>query len=93
MTAYEKETHIHWNDEEDFVEVFTCHKKIMNRMKRLGAKVYDKCILDGNLRHVIYHISKDKINIGLNPKRTYTDEQKRKMQEQGKAISHGKKKE
>jgi uncharacterized protein YifE (UPF0438 family) len=37
--AYEKETHITWNDEESFVTVFTCHRRIMTKLERLGAKV------------------------------------------------------
>lgn len=67
--AYEKETHINWNDEEDFVTVFTCHRRIMTKLERLGAKVVRE-IKEG--KRVIakeYTIPKNQVNIGINGKR------------------------
>ena len=67
--AYEKETHITWNDEEDFVTVFTCHRRIMTKLERLGAKVFGE-IKEG--KRVIakeYTIPKNQVNIGINGKR------------------------
>jgi len=90
MTAYERETHIQWNDEEDFVTVFTCHKKIMGKMERLGAKVIDKVVEKGIVRHMEYQVPKNKINIGLNPKRVMSSEQKAKLQERMSTMTRGK---
>ena len=67
--AYERETHINWNDEEDFVTVFTCHRRIMTKLERLGAKVFGE-IKEG--KRVIakeYTIPKNQVNIGINGKR------------------------
>jgi uncharacterized protein YifE (UPF0438 family) len=67
--AYERETHINWNDEEDFVTVFTCHRRIMTKLERLGAKVIRE-IKEG--KRVIakeYTIPKNQVNIGINGKR------------------------
>jgi len=67
--AYEKETHITWNDEESFVTVFTCHRRIMTKLERLGAKVVRE-IKEG--KRVIakeYTIPKNQVNIGINGKR------------------------
>ena len=89
MTAYERETHIQWNDEEDFVTVFTCHKRIMTKMARLGAKIIDKVVVNGNIRHIEYQVPKDKINIGLNPKRIMSSEQKAKLQERMSTMTRG----
>lgn len=72
MEAYERETHINWNDEEPFVTVFTCHKRIMSKMEKLGAAVKDKCVLNGRLRHVEYEIDKSKITVSINAKRRGT---------------------
>jgi hypothetical protein len=89
MTPYEKETHIQWNDEEDFITIFTCHKKIMNKMEKLKAKVIDKVVMNGNLRHVEYQIPKSKINIGLNPKRVLSSSQKKQLQERMSSMTRG----
>jgi len=67
--AYERETHINWNDEESFVTVFTCHRRIMTKLERLGAKVVRE-IKEG--KRVIakeYTIPKNQVNIGINGKR------------------------
>jgi len=72
MEASEKETIISWNDAEDSINIFTCHKKIMARMEKLGVTVKDKCVLNGKLRHVEYQIPKDKITVSLIAKRRGT---------------------
>jgi len=72
MEAAERETIITWNDAEDTVNVFTCHRKIMTKMERLGAIVKDKCILAGRVRHIEYEIDKGKITISINAKRRGT---------------------
>lgn len=72
MEAIERETIISWNDAEDTVNVFTCHRKIMAKMEKLGATVKDKCILDGRVRHIEFEIPKDKINVILTQKRRAT---------------------
>lgn len=88
MEAIERETIISWNDAEDTVNVFTCHKRIMSKMEKLGATVRDKCILNGKLRHVEYEIPKNKINIGLNAKRHGKNKGIEAMQRL-RGISHG----
>ena len=72
MEAAEREKNITWNDAEDTVNVFTCHRKIMTKMERLGAIVKDKCILAGRVRHIEYEIDKGKITISINAKRRGT---------------------
>jgi hypothetical protein len=69
MTAYEKETLIQWNDEEDFVTVYTCHPKIMRKMERLKAKVVDRVKVDKKLWSIQYQVPKKGITIGLNPRK------------------------
>jgi len=88
MEAVERETIISWNDAEDTVNVFTCHKRIMTKMEKLGATVKDKCILNGRLRHVEYEIPKTKINIGVNAKRHRTNKGIEAIQ-RIRGISHG----
>lgn len=91
MTPYEKETHIHWNDEEDFITIFTCHRRIITRMTKLKAKVVHKVIHKGKVTGIEYTIPKNKINIGLNPKRVMTSAQKSKMAERMRDNIQGKK--
>jgi hypothetical protein len=88
MEAAERETIISWNDAEDTINVFTCHKRIMAKMEKLGATVKDKCILNGRLRHVEYEIPKNKINIGVNAKRHRTNKGIEAIQ-RIRGISHG----
>lgn len=80
MEAAERETIISWNDAEGTVNVFTCHRRIMTRMEKLGAKVKGKCIMNGGVRHVEYEIPKDKIIVGLNAKRSITIDQKKHLE-------------
>jgi hypothetical protein len=92
MEAAERETIITWNDVEGTVNVFTCHRKIMAKMERLGATVKDKCILAGRVRHVEYEIDKSKINVILTAKRRATAHEIEKLK-QARALSPiGKKK-
>jgi len=67
--AYEKETHINWNDEEDFVTVFTCHRRIMTKLERLGAKVIREIKEGKRVTAKEYTIPKNQVNIGINGKR------------------------
>jgi len=67
--AYEKETHITWNDEEDFVTVFTCHRRIMTKLERLGAKVVREIKEGKRVTAKEYTIPKNQVNIGINGKR------------------------
>ena len=67
--AYEKETHINWNDEEDFVTVFTCHRRIMTKLERLGAKVVREIKEGKRVTAKEYTIPKNQVNIGINGKR------------------------
>ncbi len=72
MEAIELETIISWNDAEDTINVFTCHKRIMAKMEKFGASVKDKCVLNGRLRHCEYEIDKSKITVSINAKRRGT---------------------
>ena len=72
MEAAERETIITWNDVEDTVSVFTCHRKIMAKMERLGATVKDRCVMNGRVRHIEFEIDKGKITISINAKRRGT---------------------
>ena len=85
MEAIERETVISWNDAEDTVNVFTCHKRIMAKMEKLGAIVKDTCFLNGRLRHIEYEIPKSRINVTLSAKRTLSDEQKQRLGERMRA--------
>jgi len=85
MEAIERETVISWNDAEDTVNVFTCHKRIIAKMEKLGAIVKDKCVLNGRLRHIEYEIPKSRINVTLSAKRTLSDEQKQRLGERMRA--------
>jgi uncharacterized protein YifE (UPF0438 family) len=67
--AYERETHINWNDEEDFVTVFTCHRRIMTKLERLGAKVVREIKEGKRVTAKEYTIPKNQVNIGINGKR------------------------
>ena len=67
--AYEKETHITWNDEESFVTVFTCHRRIMTKLERLGAKVVREIKKGKRVTAKEYTIPKNQVNIGINGKR------------------------
>lgn len=67
--AYEKETHITWNDEESFVTVFTCHRRIMTKLERLGAKVVREIKEGKRVTAKEYTIPKNQVNIGINGKR------------------------
>ena len=67
--AYERETHINWNDEEDFVTVFTCHRRIMTKLERLGAKVIREIKEGKRITAKEYTIPKNQVNIGINGKR------------------------
>ena len=67
--AYEKETHITWNDEESFVTVFTCHRRIMTKLERLGAKVVREIKEGKRITAKEYTIPKGGVNIGINGKR------------------------
>ena len=67
--AYEKETHITWNDEESFVTVFTCHRRIMTKLERLGAKVIREIKEGKRVTAKEYTIPKNQVNIGINGKR------------------------
>jgi hypothetical protein len=72
MEAVERGTHIQWNDADDVVTVFTCHRRVMTKMEKLGARVKDKCVLDGRVRRCEYEIDKSKINVILTAKRRAT---------------------
>ena len=75
MEKQERETIISWNDAENTVNVFTCHKRIMTKMAKLGAKVKRECKINGILRHIEYEVPRDRITIGLNPKRVASNRQ------------------
>jgi len=92
MEACERGTHINWNDEEPFVTVFTCHKRIMSKMEKLGATVKDKCVLNGRLRHCEYEIPKDKINVILTQKRRATAHEIERLRQARVLSPIGKKK-
>ena len=92
MEASERETIINWNDAEDTINIFTCHKKIIAKMEKLGATVKDKCIMDGRVRHIEYEIPKSKINVILTSKRRATAHEIERLR-QARALSPiGKKK-
>lgn len=92
MESVEKETIINWNDAEDTINVFTCHKKIMARMEKLGATVKDKCVLNGKVRHIEYEIPKDRITVSLIAKRRGTATQIESLQKARALSPIGKKK-
>jgi uncharacterized protein YifE (UPF0438 family) len=84
MTAIEKETLIQWNDEEDFVTVYTCHPKIMRKMERLHAKVIDRVKVDKKLWSIQYQVPKKGIAIGLNPRRATSNYAKAQKETESK---------
>jgi len=92
MEAAERETIINWNDAEGMVNVFTCHKRIMAKMEKLGATVKNKCILDGRVRHIEYEIPKDKINVILTAKRRATAHEIERLRQARVLSPIGKKK-
>lgn len=80
MEPIERETIISWNDADDTVNVFTCHRRIMTKMEKLGAKVKNKCVLEGKVRHIEYEVLKSKITVSLNAKRSITIDQRRHLE-------------
>lgn len=81
MEKQEKETVINWNDAEDFITIFTCHVKIMNRLERFGFKETDKCILNGKIRHKEYRVPKDKLSVILRHRKPMSTRQKEQIRE------------
>lgn len=92
MEAVERETIITWNDGEDTVNLFTCHKRIMGKMKKLGATVKERRVLNGRVRHVEYEIPKEKITVSLTAKRRGTAMQIERLKKARVLSPIGKKK-
>lgn len=72
MEPVERETIISWNDADPVVTVFTCHRRIMAKMEKLGVKAKDKSVLDGRLHHCEYEVPKDTITVSINAKKRGT---------------------
>lgn len=87
MELAERETIINWNDKEDTINVFTCHKRIMTKMEKLGAKVKDRCMIGGRVQHIEYEIPKDKINVILSAKRTIRIDEKERQRDRGRVLA------
>lgn len=91
MTPYEKETHIQWNDEEDFITIFTCHRRIITKMTKLKAKLIDKVVIKGKEQGRYYRIPKKDVNIGIYAKRSMSAKQKDEMKKRMRDNIQGKK--
>jgi hypothetical protein len=80
LTAYERETTINWNEEQDYATIDTRSLSVMRRLEKLGiepVKVRES-INSGAILGKLYHVPKKWVRLPRPPtKRKLTDEQKK----------------
>lgn len=82
MLPCERETIINWNDEEDYAVVYSCHRTIWTKMRKLGIKPVRVEKGDGKE----YKIPKSWIKINKPKKRKFSKKHLENLRERMRQI-------
>ena len=81
LSAYERETIIVYNQEEDGAEVFTYHRALQNKLNKLVGTNPDITILRQDEEFTTYRVPKNWIKVSPPRQVNYSDEQRAAMAE------------
>ena len=81
LTAYERETIITYNQEEDVAEVFTYHRALQNKLNKLVGVNQDIKVLRQDDECATYSVPKSWIKVSPPRQVNYSDEQRAAMAE------------
>ncbi len=81
LSAYERETIIVYNQEEDGAEVFTYHRALQNKLNKLVGTNPDITILRQDEECATYRVPKNWIKVSPPRQVNYSDEQRAAMAE------------
>ena len=90
MTNAERETILQFDDESGQWEVYTCHKRIINKIEKNGIQPHKIDIVDGVEVAKYYTLPKKWVKVS--PPRQMTDEQKQQASERFKKAKEEKQK-
>lgn len=81
LTAYERETIITYNQEEDVAEVFTYHRALQNKLNKLVGVNPDIKVLRQDEECATYSVPKSWVKVSPPRQVNYSDEQRAAMAE------------
>ena len=85
LSKFERETLISTNDELDYYTIYSCQKKMWNRLERMNIEPYkiDKDS-DGEIIAKYYRVPLNYVKISISKKRELTEEQKEALRERAR---------
>ena len=86
LSAYERETVIVMNDEEDTAQVTSCQRTVWTRMEKLGVQPDKEVSMDGRIIQKVFTIPKSWVKIGRPKRVEMTDEQRQQKSARMRAL-------